>query len=88
MACRRCGKCCRNYAVPLALDEDCVRFLVYHGLILRSRNADGRIELYGESKCSKLQYDRDGRYKGAVYETRPAICRAWVCEEARKGEVT
>lgn len=85
MACKRCGKCCRNYAVPAPLDDEDLRFLVYHGVVMR-RAANGQVQIYGESRCSKLKSDGKGRYKCAIYETRPRLCRDWLCDAARKGE--
>lgn len=86
MACRRCAKCCRNWAIPVPNDTEDIRFLLYHGLIVRQRQADGRMEVYGESKCNKLRSDGKGGYKCSIYETRPRLCRTWLCDEARKGE--
>jgi Fe-S-cluster containining protein len=64
-------------------NADFGRFLAYHGLVMRDR-ADGQMEVYGESKCRQLKSDAKGAYSCAVYETRPQICRDWLCEDARK----
>lgn len=83
MACTRCGKCCRTYAIAMHRDEDYGRFLAYHGLCLRAREGGG-MEVYGESKCRHLKSDAKGRYRCAIYDDRPKICRDWLCDDARK----
>jgi Fe-S-cluster containining protein len=78
MACQRCGKCCRTYAVAMARNADYARFLSFHGLVIRER-PDGGMEVYGESKCRHLR--ASGQTTScAVYDERPTICREWACE--------
>jgi Fe-S-cluster containining protein len=80
--CRQCGRCCRRYAIAMHRNEDFARFLVYHGLVLRER-PDGEMEVYGESKCVHLKTDpkHTTRTVCDIYETRPNLCRGWVCTE-------
>lgn len=82
MACRRCGKCCREYCVAMSKDAETARFLGYHGLTMRNRD-DGLMEIFGTSKCLHLRTSKEFGSSCAIYATRPAICSEFLCDKAR-----
>lgn len=83
MSCTRCGACCFPYAIGMDPDEDARRWLTYHGLILQDME-DGRMAIFGHSRCEMLVMNEDGTTSCAVYSNRPAICQKYLCKTAKE----
>ena len=84
--CKRCGACCRRGMVDLpnvpfhADAHELGRWLSYHGLQVTENQ--GHLAILLPQPCQHL-VEQDGKCSCAIYSTRPAMCRDYLCEAAR-----
>lgn len=83
MSCLRCGMCCLPYAIRLEKNDDAGRWLIYHGLTVEAVDEE-LMAIKGSSKCHMLVFNPDGTTGCGCYQTRPDICRNYLCARAKE----
>lgn len=79
MACRSCGLCCQCVRFVAQPDEDRQEWMRFFGLGVVPL-PDGRTQVIVPARCSHLDAD----LRCDDYEHRPAICRDFLCDNARR----
>ncbi|RLE74639.1 MAG: hypothetical protein DRJ56_07130 [Thermoprotei archaeon] len=74
-SCTRCGRCCREYAVPLARGE-VVRYAFTYGPVVVSRGGRSYLLRKPDGSCIFL-VDRGGYAECGIYYDRPIACRLY-----------
>lgn len=82
MGCERCGRCCHDFGMYVADDDDIARLFAYHGFET-IETPDG-IYVKGSNPCAHLSMD-GGVAECLIYDERPGVCRKYLCEKASKG---
>jgi Fe-S-cluster containining protein len=80
MACQRCGECCHEFCIPVPGNDynRYADFFAYHGMKLLRRSPT-LMEVYGKADCVHFQTDEARVATCGIHETRPPICRDWLC---------
>lgn len=92
MACLRSGECCKSVYfvlenIPVNEDKrEIGRWASYHpGVQVMRHRKDGvdYLAIKVPSDCMFLTKDEKGLYGCAVYESRPQICKEYLCQAAK-----
>lgn len=79
MACAHCALCCQCVRFIAPPDEDRERWMRLFG-IGTSPLPDGRTQIILPRRCANLTDE----LACSDYDNRPAICRDFLCDDARK----
>ena len=92
MGCRRCGQCCNKavlilegHNMALAKNRDVAQWYSHHHCDVKVDSETGDLAIFIPLVCKHLNYDtKSGISHCMIYETRPQICRDYLCEAAEK----
>lgn len=73
--CLRCGKCCREYAVPLTRGEAIRYTLKYGSVVIPYRNKSYLMRKLDGSCCFLV--DRGSYTECSIYYDRPLVCKLY-----------
>lgn len=92
MTCRRCGQCCNKAMLimegcNLAEEkyQDLARWYTLHHCEVRAEEGTGNMAILIPLVCQQLNFNPEtGLAMCLIYQTRPQICRGYLCEAAQK----
>jgi len=86
MGCQRCGNCCIKASFLWNSDdtekEDIANWFFYHRCDV-TKNQNGGFNISVPLVCVNLE-NTDGVYSCKIYDTRPSICKKFLCKKAKE----